>query len=173
MRITCEVFTALTSTCYKNGMLPKLVETTIKDVLKTFNYLGVFMSLKHELKPLLRIVYQLNFKVEWLDDEGVYARCDYQNSVIYLNNVALQYEPIRKIVMVLAHEVGHLCSWMDHKNNKSLRRTDRERMAYDRGWQLLCNTGLAKLHSITHMEWRDLNTKDILNLAPDTKEAWT
>ena len=74
--------------------------------------------------------------------------------------------------MILAHEVGHWLTYLEEMKNTSLRRNDREKLASDRGWYLLCNTGLARKYQITKEEWKDLNFPNYTNKNPDTKEAW-
>lgn len=96
------------------------------------------------------------------------GRCDYQNKVIYIS----EDEEPRKKVMILAHEVGHWLSYLDHKKNTSLRRNDREKLAYTYGWRLLANTGLSREYSITKEEWKDLNFINYTNFDADNKEAW-
>jgi hypothetical protein len=107
--------------------------------------------------------------VEYQKDIPVLGRCDYENKIIYIS----ADEGKRKQVLILAHEVGHWLSFLDHKKNTSLRRNQREALAYEYGWRILVNTGLAKKYVVTKEEWQDLNLLNYHNFDPDTKMAWT
>ena len=119
------------------------------------------------MKQLIKIAHGTGATVEF-KRIPVLGRCDYQNKVIYISNE----EPERKQVIILAHELGHWLSYLNHKRNTSLRRNDREKLAYEYGWPLLVNTGLMKKYQITKEEWYEINAPNFSNRNPDTKLAW-
>jgi hypothetical protein len=121
------------------------------------------------MKQLIEIVNGTGASVEFTHDIPVLGRCDYENKIIYIS----ADEAKRKQVLILAHETGHWLSYLDHQKNTSLRRNQREKMAYEYGWRLLCNTGLAKKYKVSKEEWQDLNLLNYHNFDPDTKMAWT
>jgi hypothetical protein len=123
------------------------------------------------MKELLVIAKGTGVKITEVPDTElkVLGRCDYQNKIIYLNSE----ENDRKKVIILAHELGHWLTYLENKKNTYLRRNDREKLAFERGWYLLCNTGLARKWHIHKDEWLEINQPNFKNFDPDTKEAWT
>jgi hypothetical protein len=121
------------------------------------------------LQQLEGILTGTGASVEYTSGVGALGRCDYENKIIYIT----EDEPYRKKIMILAHEAGHWLSFLDHGKNTSLRRNDREKLAYQYGWRLLANLGLARKLHITKQEWQDLNQLNYHNFDPDTKQAWT
>lgn len=122
------------------------------------------------LEQLADIARGTGARVEFKPDCPELGKCDYVNKIIYINSG----EDERKQILILAHEVGHWLSYLEHGKNKSLRRNDRERLAYEQGWRLLVNLGLHKKHNINKDEWEELNLRNYHNFDPDTKgEGWT
>ena len=120
------------------------------------------------MKELLDIAKGTGASVE-LIDTNVLGRCDYKNKIIY---IAKGNDKV-KSAMILAHELGHWLTFLENKKNTSIQRNDRERLAYERGWYLLANTGLAYKYHISKEDWYALNLLNFHNFDPDTKMAWT
>jgi hypothetical protein len=123
------------------------------------------------MKQLIAIAKGTGAKVEEVgaNQLDVLGRCDYQNRIIYIN----AEEDERKKIIILAHELGHWLTYLESRKKTYLRRNDREKMAAERGWYLLCNTGLARKWHIPKEEWDDINIPNYTNTNPDTKTAWT
>lgn len=122
-----------------------------------------------DIKQLEDLVTGTGAHCEFSDTIPVLGRCDYINKVIHITSD----KPMRTTLLIMAHEIGHWLTYLENMKNKSICRNDRERMAYERGWYLLCNSGLREKHHVTKEEWYDLNFINFNNYDPDVKEAWT
>jgi hypothetical protein len=119
------------------------------------------------LEELIHIAHGLGIQIEQ-KPLSVLGRCDYQSKTIYLDSV----QTTRKKMIILSHELGHWMSYCEHKQNTSLSRNAREKLAYEYGWYLIINLKIHERYKITKDEWFDINSQNFNNRDPDTREAW-